>query len=382
MKKWVKIFIAVLVVVGLFYTFYFLWSKTRPKQVYYEIVTPAMDTISRYVVATGKVEPRDEVEIKPQIQGIISSVQREAGERITMGDVIATIAVVPETSTLSSAESRVELAKISLEQAQRNYDRTKELFENDVVSREEFENAETSLKQAVEELQNARDNLDITRSGSTARNASSNNTQIRATITGMILDVPIKVGNSVIQANNFSEGTTIATVADMNDMIFRGNVDETEVGRLFEGMQVDLTIGALQDVVLRAELEYVSPKATEENGVIMFEVKAAIRNQGDVFVRAGYSANASIMIEQRAGVLTVPESTLQFDNERKFVYILTGTDKSGVQTFEERNVVTGLSDGIKIEVMEGLTESDRVRGGVTTKEALAEQQKETSETAE
>lgn len=366
MKKWVKIAIAVVAVFVLFYTFYFLWSKTRPQKVVYNIVTPVRDTITRYVVATGKVEPRDEVEVKPQISGIISEVLREAGERVTEGDILATIKIVPDASALASAESRVETARISLEQTQREFNRTKELFETSTVSRETYETAETSLKSARQELQTAKDNLEITKSGSTSRGSSSNNTQIRSTITGMILDVPIKVGNSVIQSNTFNDGTTIATVADMNDMIFKGNVDETEVGKLKEGMSVELTIGALQDVVLNAELEYISPKATESNGVVMFEVKAAVRNQGDVFVRAGYSANASIMIENRENVLTIPESALQFEDDNNFVYILTGTDNSGNQTFDRRDIKIGLSDGVNVEILEGLSETDQVRGSVDT----------------
>ena len=308
MKKVLKIFLGVLFAALLIGTFVFLWQKTRPAKVVYAIVQPKTDTLRQYVVATGKVQPRDEVEIKPQISGIISDVYKEAGETVRQGEVIATVKVVPEMGQLSSAESRVSVAEISLAQVTREYERTKALYEKGVVSAEEAEQGRTEFEKAEEELRNARENLEIVKEGIASRFAELSNTQIRSTIDGMILDVPIKVGNSVIQANTFNDGTTIATVADMSNMQFQGNVDETDVGKLHEGMPVKLTIGALQDVELDATLEYVAPKSTESNGVILFEVKAAVQIPEGVFVRAGYSANASIVIQSRDGVLTLPEA--------------------------------------------------------------------------
>ena len=320
MKKFLKIFLGVLFAALLLGTFVFLWQKTRPVKVVYTIVQPKLDTLKQFVVATGKVEPRDEVLIKPQISGIVSDVYKEAGQMVRKGEVIATVKVVPEMGQLSSAESRVSVAEISLAQTRREFGR--------VLS---------SYKELI-------------------------NTQILSTIDGMILDVPIKVGNSVIQANTFNDGTTIASVADMSNMLFRGNVDETDVGKLHEGMPVKLTIGALQNVELDANLEYVSPKATEDNGVIMFEVKAAVKIPADVFVRAGYSANASIVIESREGVLTLPESTVEFEGEKTYVYLLTSAEDIAEQTFDKREVKIGLSDGINIELTEGVTADDKVRG--------------------
>ena len=298
MKKFLKISAGVLFIALLFGTIWFLWQKTRPVKFVYAIVQPRLDTLQQVVVATGKVEPRDEVLIKPQISGIISDVYKEAGEKVTAGEVIATVKVVPEMGQLSSAESRVSVAEISLSQTRREYDRTQALHTKGVLSDEEAEQSRTELAKAEEELRNARENLEIVKDGISSRFKELSNTQIRSTITGMILDVPIKVGNSVIQANTFNDGTTIATVADMSNMLFRGNIDETDVGKLHEGMPVKLTIGALQNVELDALLEYVSPKATEENGVIMFEVKAAATIPDSIFVRAGYSANASIVIQR------------------------------------------------------------------------------------
>lgn len=362
MKKVLKIFLGVLFAALLIGTFVFLWQKTRPVKVVYAIVQPKTDTLRQYVVATGKVQPRDEVEIKPQISGIISDVYKEAGETIRQGEVIATVKVVPEMGQLSSAESRVSVAEISLAQVTREYERTKALYEKGVVSAEEAEQGRTEFEKAEEELRNARENLEIVKEGIASRFAELSNTQIRSTIDGMILDVPIKVGNSVIQANTFNDGTTIATVADMSNMQFQGNVDETDVGKLHEGMPVKLTIGALQDVELDATLEYVAPKSTESNGVILFEVKAAVQIPEGVFVRAGYSANASIVIQSRDGVLTLPEGCVEFDGDKTYIQALTSPADSEEQTFERREVTIGLSDGVNVEITGGITDDDQVRG--------------------
>ena len=353
MKKFLKIFLGVLFAALLLGTFWFLWQKTRPVKVVYTIVQPKLDTLKQYVVATGKVEPRDEVLIKPQISGIVSDVYKEAGQMVRKGEVIATVKVVPEMGQLSSAESRVSVAEISLDQT---------LHKKGVVSDEEYEQGRTALRKAQEELQNAKENMEIVKNGITSRYKELSNTQIRSTIDGMILDVPVKVGNSVIQSNTFNDGTTIATVADMSNMLFRGNVDETDVGKLHETMPVKLTIGALQNVELDALLEYVSPKATEDNGVIMFEVKAAVKIPENVFVRAGYSANASIVIQSREGVLTLPESTVEFEGDKTYVYLLTSADGAEEQTFDKHEVKIGLSDGINIELTEGVTAESKVRG--------------------
>lgn len=362
MKKFLKIFLGVLFAALLLGTFVFLWQKTRPVKVVYTIVQPKIDTIKQYVVATGKVEPRDEVLIKPQISGIVSDVYKEAGQIVKKGEVIATVKVVPEMGQLSSAESRVSVADISLSQTQREFDRTEALHVKGVVSDEEFEQSRTALQKAKEELQNAKENMEIVKNGITSRYKELSNTQIRATIDGMILDVPIKVGNSVIQANTFNDGTTIASVADMSNMLFRGNVDEADVGKIHEGMPVKLTVGALQNVELDALLEYVSPKSTEDNGIIMFEVKAAVKIPKEVFIRAGYSANASILINNREGVMTLPESTIEFEGDKTYVYLLTSPEKESMQTFDRKEVKIGLSDGIDIEVSEGVTAEDNVRG--------------------
>ena len=360
MKKIVRIVILVLIGVAVIGTFYFLWKNSRPVITKYEIVTPQRDTIETKTVATGKVEPRDEVLIKPQLSGIISEVLKEAGQMVKEGEIIARIKVIPEMVQLNSAESRVRVAKISKEQIDETYKRDKQLFEQGVISKEDYQASLANYKKAQEELDNAQDALDIIREGITKKSSATSTTQVRSTITGMILDVPIKVGNSVIQSNTFNDGTTIASVADMGDMIFRGKVDETEVGRIHEGMPIKLTVGALESRKFDAMLEYVSPKGVEENGAIMFEIKAAAEIPEDAFIRAGYSANAEIVLKRADNVITVPESTVQFRGDSAFVQIVKQEEPE--QIFEEHPVNVGLSDGIKIEIKEGLTESDKIRG--------------------
>lgn len=366
MKKYTKFIFIGLFVFVLIWTFVFLWKKSRPVKVEYQIVTPVVGTIEKKTVATGKVEPRDEVLIKPQISGIVSEVCKEAGQSVKAGEVLAKVKVIPEMGTLSAAESRVNVAQINLRQTQKEYDRTKELYKGKVIASEEFERAETEWMRAKEELQNAQDNLEIVRDGIAKRSSQFSNTQIRATITGMILDVPIKVGNSVIQSNNFNDGTTIATIADMSDMIFKGKIDETEVGRIKEGMPLTLTIGALQDMKFNVILEYISPKSIEENGAILFEIKAAAEVPDSVFVRAGYSANAEIILDRCQEVLTIPESTVEFQQDSTFVQVVTAEEPE--LELQRRYVKLGLSDGINIQVKEGLTTSDKIRGGKIVKQ--------------
>ena len=357
-KKILRIIFLVFVGAAVVGTFYFLWKKAQPVITLYELVTPARDTIETKTVATGKVEPRDEVLIKPQMSGIISELLKEAGQMVKEGD----IKVIPEMVQLNSAESRVRVAKISLEQISATFKRDEELHKQGVISKEDYETSLANYKKAQEEAENAQDALEIIREGISKRSAASSTTQVRSTITGMILDVPIKVGNSVIQSNTFNDGTTIATVADMSNMIFRGKVDETEVGRIHEGMPIKLTVGAMESRTFDAELEYVAPKGVEENGAVLFEVKAAVHMPGDAFIRAGYSANAEIVLKRAENVLSVPESCVEFSGDSTFVQVVKAEKPE--QKFEKRAVKVGLSDGIKIEIKEGLAENEKVRGAI------------------
>lgn len=360
MKKFLKITLLVIVTAGIIGTFVFLWMKSRPKVVVYETVTAEVADLQKTTVATGKVEPRDEILIKPQISGIIDEVYKEAGQSIRKGEVIAKVKVIPELGQVNSAESRVRLAEINEKQAQTDFDRIEKLYNDKLISREEFEKSEVALKQARVEVQTAKDALEIIKEGITKNSASLSSTLIRSTIDGLILDVPVKAGNSVIMSNTFNDGTTIATVANMNDLIFKGKIDETEVGRIHESMPVKLTIGALQNLTFEAILEYISPKGVEENGANQFEIKAAVSVPDSVQIRSGYSANAEIVLQRAQQALAVPESVIEFSGDSTFVYIMT--DSVPEQKFKRTQVTAGMSDGIKIEIKNGVTVKDKIRG--------------------
>jgi len=341
-------------------TFVFLWAKSLPQEETYQTIRPSIGDISKTTVLTGKIEPRDEVNIKPQISGIITELLKEAGDHVEQGEVIAKVKVIPDMGQLSSAEARVRLARINLEQARVDHEREKILYDKGLVAADEYDKIAQALRQAEEELTAADDNLQVTRDGVSKSNASASSTLVRSTISGLILDIPVKVGNSVILANTMNDGTTIATVANMQDLIFRGNIDETEVGLIRQGMTMKIKIGALQDLQLEARLEYISPKAVETNGANQFEIKAAVSVPAAAQIRSGYSANAEIELATAKNVLNIPESALEFSGDTAFVYLQKGTEKKPV--YRRQQVLTGLSDGLNIEIKRGITKADRLRG--------------------
>ena len=357
MKKFKRIAAISLLAVLFIGTFAYLYKKSRPQPERYEEITPELSDISRNTVVTGKIVPRDEISIKPQISGIITEILKEAGEQVKEGDIIAKVKVIPELGSLSSAQSRLRLAGINLEQARTNLEREQALFEKNLVSAEEYDQVRQAYNQAKEERDAAQESLEVIRDGVSKSNASSSSTLIRSTINGLILDVPVKVGNSVILSNTFNDGTPIAPVADMRDQIFDGNIDETEVGKLSEGMPVRITVGALEGFVFDAVLEYIAPKAVEEGGAKRFEIKASVSIPEGQTVRSGYSANAEIVLQKAEQVISIPESAVEFKNDSTFVYIL-GDDGA----YSRKAITTGISDGINIEVKEGLTTADKVRG--------------------
>lgn len=364
MKKYLKITLLVVVAAIFIGTFVFLYQKSKPKTVTYEVIATEVTDLEKTTIATGKVEPRDEILIKPQISGIISELYKKAGEKIKKGEVIAKVKVIPEIGQLNSAESRLRLAEINVRQADTDFDRIKKLYNDKLVSREEYEKSELARKQSHEEKQASADALQIIKEGISKNTASYSSTLIRSTIDGLILDVPVKVGNSVIMSNTFNDGTTIANVANMNDLIFKGKIDETEVGRVHEGMPVKLTIGALQSISFDAILEYISPKGVEENGANQFEIKAAIRVPDSVQIRSGYSANAEIVLQRAKKVVAIPEGSVEFSGDSTFVWVMT--DSVPEQKFVRRQVTAGMSDGIKLEIKKGLTTKDKVRGAEKT----------------
>lgn len=356
MKTFFKILILV-IVLGIFgYTIYFLYNKSQQKPEVFETSHAITTNIIKKTVATGSIVPRKEIEIKPKVSGIIEELYVQEGRQIKKGDLIAKVRIIPNMVNLNNAESRVSRAKISLDNANRNFDRQKELFSQQVISKTEYEAFELELKNAEEELNSAENNLLLIKEGQTKLSGETTNTLITSTISGMILDIPVEIGNSVIESNTFNDGTTIATIADMGEMVFEGKVDESEVGKIHENMDLILTIGAINDISFHAKLEHISPKGLEENGAIQFEIKAAVDLIDSVFVRAGYSANADIVLDKRDSVLAISESLLQFDSDSAFVEIETGEN-----TFEKRYIKTGLSDGINIEILSGLSKEDAIK---------------------
>ena len=352
--------IAGLVAIVFIGTFVFLWIKAQPQPKVYDEFTPTVADLRKTTVLTGKIEPRNEVNIKPQISGIITELMKEAGQTVQAGEVIAKVKVIPDMGQLSSAQSRLRLAEINLKQARTDYEREKVLFDKGLVSADEYDKIHQAYNQAREERSAAQDNLEVVRDGVSSSNANASSTLVRSTVTGVILDIPVKVGNSVILSNTFNDGTTIATVANMNDLIFRGNVDETEVGQVNVGMPMTITVGALQDLKFSARLEYISPKAVEANGANQFEIKAAVQVPEKTGVRSGYSANAQIVLAEALHVLTVPESAIHFEGNNTYVYLVQGKGKN--KTYQRRDVKVGLSDGVNIQIKSGLTTNDRVRG--------------------
>jgi HlyD family secretion protein len=360
MKKVLRIF-GIVIMIGVFGgTLFFLYNKSKKKTDKYETKNPFVSNVIMKTVATGKVVPRFEIEIKPQVSGIIDELFVVAGDHISKGQVLARIKIIPDMVMLNSAETRLNRANINHEDAKISYDRQQKLFDRNVVSYEEFKRAKLEYDSSKEELTAAENNLELIKNGVTKKAKSATNTLVRSTTNGMVLDVPIEVGNSVIQANTFNAGTTIASVANMNDMIFEGNVDETEVGKIKEGMRIELEIGAIDKEKFEAFLEYISPKGKEENGAIQFEIKANVELKEGQFIRAGYSANANIVLERKDSVMVIPEGLLKFENDSSYVEINSGTDEE--PNYEKRFVETGLSDGINIEITEGLAIDDKVKG--------------------
>ncbi len=351
------IIFVVLVLAGAGATLYYLKAKENQGPQKFETEQPEVRNVVLKTVANGSVQPRQEVEIKPQISGIISEIFVEAGDIIDEDQLIAQVKVVPNMVSLSNAENRMERAKIALDNATMDYDRNKQLLDKGVIAPAEFQQFEIARRQSLEELNAAEDNLLIVKEGVARRSGGSTLTKIRSTVSGMVLDVPVKKGNSVIEANNFNDGTTIASVADMNDLIFEGKLDESEVEKLSQGMDLILTIGAIEGKNFNAELEYISPKGVEENGAIQFQIRAAVKLKEDEFIRAGYSANADVVLDRRDSVLTISESVVQYNQQQKpFIEVEIGENQ-----YEKRDVELGLSDGLFVEVLSGVGKEDKIK---------------------
>ncbi len=360
MNKIVKyILIGVLVLGALWAAVFFIKSNSK-STITYETQQPFKATIENKTVATGKVIPQDEVEIKPQISGIIDKILLEEGVKVKAGDLIAVIKVVPNEQALYQAQGRVRNAELALNNAKIEYERNKTLYDRGVVSNQDFINLQLAYEQAKQELKNANADYQIIRRGSIGGSAAAN-TNIRATVSGTILEIPVKEGDQVIQANNFNDGTSIATIADLGKMIFEGKVDEGEVGKLSVGTPLKITLGALEDTELDAKLRFIAPKGIEETGAVQFKIEGDVEVTDDIFIRAGYSANASIVLEKKEDILVIPEALLQFDKSTNKPYVEVAVGAEEDQKFERKDIEIGISDGVNVEILSGITAEDRVK---------------------
>ncbi len=358
MKKSVTIAILLLIVIVFGGSMYYLYQKNAEDPIIYETETPSTQTIVKKAVATGSILPLEEVLIKPNISGVIEEIFVEGGDFVKSGDLLAKIKVVPNLSALNDAKNAIDEAKISLDDQKRNLERQTTLFGKGVISKTDMERAQVTYDQAKQAYAAANKRYDIVKTGTTSGFSNAANTMIRATVSGMVLEVPVEVGNQVIESNNFNEGTTIAAIADVNKMIFEGKVDESEVGRIKEDLPLEITVGAIENKVFDAVLDYIAPKGKEENGAIQFEIKGSLKKQDTTFIRAGLSANASIILARADSVLAVKEALVQFDGDTKKPFVEVETTN---QQFERRDVELGVSDGIFVEIKSGLAATDKIK---------------------
>ncbi|MFT3737301.1 MAG: efflux RND transporter periplasmic adaptor subunit [Breznakibacter sp.] len=357
MKRIFKILLLTIIVALVGWVFFYIYKQSKKDPVVYQTESPARMDIIKKTVATGSVIPRKEIAIKPQESGILTEIYVEPGDKVKKGDLIAKIQIIPEMVQVSNAESNVKKAELAYKNAEIEFNRKKELFNGKVIPESEYLAEKLKFDNAKEDLDAAENNLQLIKDGVLRKAGAQTNTLIRSTTDGMVLDVPLKEGNSVIKSNTFNDGTTVALVADMGEMIFQGKVDETEVGKIREGMELLLSIGAIDDQKYSAFLEFIAPKGVEENGAIQFLIKAAVNLKEGQFIRAGYSATADIVLERRDSVYSIKEKLITFSNDSAFVEIETKEP----QKFEKKQIKTGLSDGINIEVLEGLKPEDKVK---------------------
>ena len=357
MKKALKI-ILILIVLGLLgWVLIYFKDKNSKSAIEFKVNEPFITTIIKKSVATGKVTPEDETNIKPQISGIIDKIYVEEGNYVVAGDLLAKIKIIPNEKALNSAQGRVKNAELNLNNIAIDYERNKKLLEKGVIAIQNFNSIELRYNQAQQELLNAESDYKIIKVGS-ANASSSANTNIRSTVTGTILEIPVKIGHQVIESNNFNAGTTIAAIADLNKMIFEGEVDESEVGKLKEGTLLDVSIAAIEGVKYKAKLNFVAPKGTENQGAVLFKIKASLTLNDSTYVRAGYSANAELILDKKVDVLAIKEALVQYNRktEKPFVEIETGP-----QTFEKRDITLGISDGINVQVLSGVNADDKIK---------------------
>ena len=363
-KKWPKILLWVVIglaIIGVIATA-IVKSQGKTKELYEEVTPTANDSIVKSTVLTGSIEPRDEILVKPNMNGIIAELNHLPGDFVQEGELIAKIQMVPDVAMVQSAASRVDAARVDLKRTEEVYNRDKSLYDQQILAKEAYETSLANYRRAKIEYSSAVEQLDLTRTGSSASTSKRNNTLVFATVTGTILEQPVKVGSRVTMANNFSEGTTVVSIADLTDLLFIGNVNESDVNNVTVGSPVTIHVGALKDKTYHAVVEYVSPKGKDTSGTILFEVKAAISGDDLSALKAGFSSNAEVEMAHRTGVLTIPEATVTYEGDKSFVFV-----KGSKGQYEKKEVTLGLSDGIKVEVLSGLTGDETLRGNLMKK---------------
>ncbi len=354
-KKTIKIVLAVIFIVLLLFCIWYVIKTNTQTDEKFSTESPVVMSIQQKSVATGKINPKEKIEIKPNISGIIKQIDVKEGEEVKLGQLIATIRVVPVVSNVNAAMQSINSARIQLNNQKRIFDRQRLLFSQGVISKQEYENSETEYKMAQQTLNQAQKEYDIARTGVTPGLEDLASIQIRSTANGLVLEIPVEVGDQVIEANTFNAGTTIASVADVNKMIFEGKVDESDAGKMHEGMPLKIVVGALQDKYIDGVLTFISPQGKEENGAVKYEIKADITIPAGVNIRAGYSANAEVVLNERKNVLAIREALVQYENEKPFVEI-----QQPDKTYKKVFVKLGLSDGLYVEV-QGINKNDKIK---------------------
>lgn len=357
MKKTIKIFSIVVTFVLLAWVLIYFGKKNSQSAIDFKVKEPFITSIEKKSVITGKIIPENEVAIKPQISGIIQQIYLEEGDNVKSGDLIAKIKVVPNEQSLNSAKGRIKNARIKLDNATIEYKRNKALFEKGVIASQNFNTYKLNFNQAKQDFSNAKSDFQIIKGGS-AEGVSTTNTSIRATVSGTILEIPVKKGDQVIESNTFNAGTTIASIADLNKMIFEGKVDEAEVSKLEKDRILDITIGAFEGIHYKAKLNFIAPKGTEEEGAVLFKIKATMILEDVGSLRAGYSANAELVLDKKTAVLAIKESLVQYDRKTEKPFVEIQTEE---QVFKRKDVKLGISDGINIEVISGVTKEDKIK---------------------
>ena len=358
MKKSSTVVVLLLIVITFAGSLFYFWKRNQKSPVNFETKQPTTQTITLSTIATGSIIPEEEVSIRPNISGIVDKIYVKAGERIKVGDKIASIRVVPDIQNVQASRNNVRLSKIDLDNQQKIFDRQKKLFDKGVISANEFDNAQARFEQAKQTFISANENYQIVKTGTAKGLGNLANTTVKATVSGLVLDIPLEEGNQVIQSNNFNDGSLIASIADISKMIFKGKVDESEVGKIKEGMAIKITVGALPDEEFNAVLNYIAPKGEEVNGAVQFEIEAKLELRPENKIRAGLSANASIILDQAKDVLAISEGLVQYDKETKKPFVEV---EVADQEFERRDIKLGISDGITVEVKSGISKEVKIK---------------------